>query len=56
VLYIILRGHWYDTVLNVFAPTEDRNSGTKDSSYEVFSNEQFGKTVYLKSLMIMWLE
>jgi len=26
MLYITLRGHWYDIVLNVHAPTEDKTN------------------------------
>jgi hypothetical protein len=34
-LYIILRGHWCDTiVLNVNAPTEDKIDDVKDSFYD----------------------
>jgi hypothetical protein len=29
--YITLKGHWYDIVLNVYAPTEDKDDDIKDS-------------------------
>jgi hypothetical protein len=32
--YIILRGHWFDSVLNVYAPTEDITDNVKDTLYE----------------------
>jgi hypothetical protein len=32
--YIILRGHWCDTVLNVHDPTEEQTDDMKDSCYE----------------------
>jgi hypothetical protein len=32
--YIILRGRWYDIVLNVHAPTEDKSDDMKDSFHE----------------------
>jgi hypothetical protein len=32
--YVILRGRWYHTVLNVHAPTEDKTDDVKDSFYE----------------------
>jgi hypothetical protein len=32
--YIILRGHWCNTVLNVHAPCEDKSDDVKDSFYE----------------------
>jgi hypothetical protein len=32
--YIILRGHWYDIILNVNAPTEDKINDIKDRFYE----------------------
>jgi hypothetical protein len=32
--YIILRGHWYQTVLNVHDPTEDKTDDVKGSFYE----------------------
>jgi hypothetical protein len=32
--YMILRGSWYDIVLNAHAPTEDEIDGIKDSFYE----------------------
>jgi hypothetical protein len=31
--YIILKGRWCDTVLNVHAPTEDKDGDIKDSFY-----------------------
>jgi hypothetical protein len=35
VLYIMLRGHWYDIiVLNVHASTEEKSDDTKNSFYE----------------------
>jgi hypothetical protein len=34
MLYIILRGHWCDIVLNIHAPTEGKNDNVKDSFYE----------------------
>jgi len=34
MLYITLRGRWCEIVLNVPAPTEDKNDGTKDSFHE----------------------
>jgi hypothetical protein len=34
MLYIILKGHWCDTVLNVRAPTQDKSDDTKGSFYE----------------------
>jgi hypothetical protein len=35
MLYITLKGRWYDiTVLNVHAPTEDKDADIKDSFYE----------------------
>jgi hypothetical protein len=34
MLYITLRGHWCDTVLNVHAPTEDKSDDVKDSFYK----------------------
>jgi hypothetical protein len=35
ILYIILRGHWYDIIaLNIHAPTEDENDDVKDSFRE----------------------
>jgi hypothetical protein len=34
MLYIILRGHWCDIVLNVHASTEDKSDDTKDCFYE----------------------
>jgi hypothetical protein len=41
--YIILRGHWCDTIaLNVQAPVEDKTDDTKDSLHEelecIFNN------------------
>jgi hypothetical protein len=32
--HVILRGRWYDIVLNVRAPTEDKTNNTKDSICE----------------------
>jgi exonuclease III len=32
--YITLKGHWYDIVLNVHAPTEDKDDDIKVSFYE----------------------
>jgi hypothetical protein len=32
--YIILRGRWCDTVLNVHAPTEDKIDDVKDRFYD----------------------
>jgi hypothetical protein len=32
-LYIILKGRWCDTVLNVHATTEDKDDDIKDSCY-----------------------
>jgi hypothetical protein len=32
--YIIPRGHWCDTVLNVHAPTKDKIDDVKDSSLQ----------------------
>jgi hypothetical protein len=35
MLYITLKGHWCDnTVLNVHAPTEDKNDDTEDIFYK----------------------
>jgi len=34
MLYIMLKGHWCDIILNVHAPTEDKTGDTKDSFYE----------------------
>jgi hypothetical protein len=34
MLYLILRGRWCDTILNVHAPTEDKIDDVKDSFYE----------------------
>jgi hypothetical protein len=34
MLYITLKGHWYDIVLNVHAPTEDKDDDIKDSFYK----------------------
>jgi hypothetical protein len=34
MLYITLKGCWGDTVLNVHAPTEDKDDDKKDSFYE----------------------
>jgi hypothetical protein len=34
ISYIILRGRWYDIVLNFHAPTEDKTDDVKDSFYE----------------------
>jgi hypothetical protein len=31
--YITLKGRWCDTVLNVHAPTEDKDDAIKDSFY-----------------------
>jgi hypothetical protein len=33
--YIILRGHWYDIVLNVHAPTEDKIDDRTDRFYKI---------------------
>jgi exonuclease III len=33
--YINLKGRWYDIVLNVHTPTEDKDDDIKDSIYEV---------------------
>jgi hypothetical protein len=32
--HITLKGHWYDIVLNVHAPTEDKDDNIKDNFYE----------------------
>jgi hypothetical protein len=50
--YIILRGHWCDTVLNVHAPTEDKCDDTKDSFYEEQEDvfDQFSKS-HIKILL-----
>jgi hypothetical protein len=34
MLYITLQGHWCDIVLNVHAPTEDKDDDIKDSLYK----------------------
>jgi hypothetical protein len=34
MLYIILRGHWCNIVLNVHTPCEDKSDDVKDSSYK----------------------
>jgi len=31
--YILLRGHWYDSALNVHTLTEDKSDDTRDSFY-----------------------
>jgi hypothetical protein len=32
--YTTLKGHWYDIILNVHAPTEDKDDDIKDSFYK----------------------
>jgi hypothetical protein len=45
--YIILRGHWCDTiVLKVHAPPEDKNVYFKDSFYLGFPSSLFHKLFY----------
>jgi hypothetical protein len=34
MLYITLKGHWFDIVLNVHAPTEDKDDDVKDCFYK----------------------
>jgi hypothetical protein len=36
--YVILRGRWYDIVLNVHAPTEDKSDDEKDRFNEELEN------------------
>jgi hypothetical protein len=36
--YIILRGHWYDNVLNVYASTDDRSDNRKDIFYKALKH------------------
>jgi hypothetical protein len=32
--YIVLRGHWYNIVLNAHAPSEEKSDDSKDRFYE----------------------
>jgi exonuclease III len=53
MLYITLKGHWCDiTVLNVHAPTEDKDDVIKDSFYEELEElfDQFPR-YHMKILM-----
>jgi hypothetical protein len=34
MLYIILRGHWCNVIVNAHAPCEDKSDDVKDSFYE----------------------
>ena len=34
VSYTVLRGHWYNIVLNMHAPSEEKSDDSKDSFYE----------------------
>jgi hypothetical protein len=34
MLYIILKDHWCDIVLNVHAPTKDKSDNTKNRFYD----------------------
>ena len=44
VSHIILSGHWYNIiVLNVHAPTEEKNDNSKDSFYEELQLSSLGE-------------
>jgi hypothetical protein len=52
-LYVTLKGHWYDiTVLNLHAPTGDKDDDIKDSLYEQLEKifDQFPR-YHTKSLL-----